>query len=232
LKWTSVTTAVGREGNPTLWSGNSTNLDSAAVTQVTVPATNPTLTYSELHLAEEGYDYAYTVVSTDGGATYTALSNANTVDGPQGPALNGDAAGFATQTFDLSAYAGQTVLVGFRYVSDGGVNDGGWYVDDVTVGDTLVSDGSDASVFQSPTQVHPIEVANWNVRLVGLDAAGHRAVIRQFGGATSFGLGSHQLKQFQGYPTVVAIVGYDDPTEQVQYAPYTLTANGTTQAGG
>jgi hypothetical protein len=233
LKWTSVSDAVGREGNATLWSGNSTNLDAAAVTQVSVPTANPTLTYTERHLAEAGYDYAYTVVSTDGGATYTALPNANTVDGPQGPALNGDAAGFATQTFDLSAYAGQTVLVGFRYISDGGVNDGGWYVDDVNVGGTVVSDGSDASVFKSPTQVHPIEVANWNVRLVGLDATGHRAVIRQFDGATSFSLGSRQLKQFQAYPTVVAIVGYDDPTEQVQqYAPYTLTANGATQAGG
>jgi hypothetical protein len=233
LKWTSVTDAPGREGDATLWSGNSTNLDAAAVTQVSVPTANPTLTYTERHLAEEGYDYAYTVVSTDGGATYTALSNANTVDGPQGPALNGDAAGFATQTFDLSAYAGQTVLVGFRYISDGGVNDGGWYVDDVKVGDTLVSDGSDASVFQSPTQVHPTEVANWNVRLVGLDTAGHRAVIRQYDGATTFSLGSRQLKQFAGYPTVVAIVGYDEPTEQVQqYAPYTLTANGATQAGG
>jgi len=32
---------------------------------------------------------------------------------------------------------------------------------------------------------------------------------------------------------VVAIVAYDEPTEQVQqYAPYTLTANGATQAGG
>ena len=32
---------------------------------------------------------------------------------------------------------------------------------------------------------------------------------------------------------MVAIVGYDDPTEQVQqYASYTLTANGATQAGG
>jgi len=232
LKWTSVTTAPDHP-DATLWSGNTSNLDAAAVTQVTVPAANPTLTYSERHLAEEGFDYAYTVVSTDGGATYTALSNANTVDGPQGPALNGDSPAFATQTFDLSAYAGQTVLVGFRYISDGGVNEGGWYVDDVKVGGNLVSDGSDASVFKSPTQVRPIEVANWNVRLVGLDAAGHRAVIRQFDGATSFSLGSRQLKQFQGFPTVVAIVGYDDPTEQVQqYAPYTLTANGATQAGG
>jgi len=66
-------------------------------------------------------------------------------------------------------------------------------------------------------------------------AAAHKAAksdVRD-DGATTLSLGSHQLKQFQGYPTVVAIVGYDDPTEQVQqYAPYTLTANGATQAGG
>ena len=185
LKWTVVNDAPGRVGNPTLWSGNANNLDSAAVAQVTVPTANPTLTYTERHLAEAGYDYAYTVVSTDGGETYTPLANANTVDGPYGPALNGDAAGFVTQTFDLTPYAGQDILVGFRYVSDGGVNDGGWYVDDVDVGDTLVSDGSSTAAFQSPTQVNPIEVANWNVRLVGLDAAGHRAVIRQYDGATS-----------------------------------------------
>ena len=200
---------------------------------MTVPTANPTLSFTERHLAELGYDYAYTVVSTDGGETYTPLADANTVAGPLGPSLNGDSAAFATQTFDLSAYAGQTVLVGFRYVSDGGVNDGGWYVDDVKVGDTPVSDGSDASVFSSPTQINPVEVANWNVRIVGLDAAGHRGVIRQFDGATTLSLDAEDLRPFRGYPTVVAIVGYDDPTEQVQqYASYTLTANGAVQAGG
>ncbi|MEP6761102.1 MAG: peptidase M6 immune inhibitor A [Sporichthyaceae bacterium] len=233
LKWTVVNNAPGREGNPTLWSGNESNLDSAAVTQVTVPAGNPTLTFTERHLAEEGYDYAYTAVSTDGGETYTPLANANTVAGPYGPALNGDSATFATQTFDLTPYAGQSILLEFRYVSDGGVNDGGWYVDDVNVGGTLVSDGSSVSPFKSPTQVNPVEVANWNVRLVGLDANNHRAVIRTFDGATSFSLSKQQLKPFKKFPTVIAVVSYDEPSEQVQqYAPYTLTANKVVQLGG
>jgi hypothetical protein len=69
---------------------------------VTVLAASPTLTFSEQHLAEEGYDHAYTIVSTDGGTTYTPLANANTADGPLGPALNGDSDAFATQTFDLT----------------------------------------------------------------------------------------------------------------------------------
>ncbi|MGN6332548.1 MAG: choice-of-anchor J domain-containing protein [Motilibacteraceae bacterium] len=233
LLWTSVTDAPGREGDPTLWSGNTSNRYATAIVEVTVPQANPTLTYTERHLAEKDYDYAYTVVSTDGGKTYTALANDNTVEGPLGPALNGDAAGFATQTFDLSAYAGQKVLLGFRYVSDGGVNDGGWYVDDVSVGGTLLSDGSDASVFRSSTQVRPIEVANWDVRLVGLDEAKGKAFVRDFDGQRSFSLSGADLAQFKSYPTVIAVVAYDDPSQQVQQsASYTLSVNGVVQAGG
>jgi len=233
LRWTIVTDAPGRAGNTTLWSGNTSNLDSAAATRVTVPADNPTLTYTERHLAEPRFDYAYTVVSTDGGETYVPLANANTVAGPLGPALNGDSPAFATQTFDLAAYAGQTVLVGFRYVSDGGVNDGGWYVDDVSVGSTLISDGSSLDPFDSPTEANPIEVANWVVRLVGLDTTKRKALVRTYEGSSSLNLGRGPLAQFRSYPLVVAIIGYDDPTEQVQqYAPYTLTVNGVTQPGG
>ncbi len=233
LLWTSVSDAPGRTGNPTLWSGNSTNLDSAAVTPVAVPAGSPTLTFTEKHLAELGYDYAYTVVSTDGGKTYTPLANANTVAGPLGPALNGDSADFATQTFDLTPYAGKTVLLGFRYVSDGGVNDGGWYVDDVKVGSTAISDGSSLAPFKSPTQVRATQVANWHVQLIGLDQAGHRAHVSSFDGRTSFTLSADKLAQFDGYPLVVAVVAYDEPTEQVQqYASYALTVNGVLQPGG
>lgn len=233
LKWTVVSDAPGNEGNPALWSGNSSNLDAGAIAEVAVPAANPTLTYRERHLAEPDYDYAYTVVSTDGGKTYTALSNANTVAGPLGPALNGDADAFVQQSFDLSAYAGKTVLIGFRYVSDGGVNDGGWYVDDVSVGGTVVSDGSSLTAFRSPTQVAPVQVANWSVRLVGIDEKRKVVLVVPVNGKSSFSLNAPLTKVFDPFPVVVAVVGYDDPTEQVQqFAPYQLVANGVTQPGG
>jgi len=232
LKWQVTDKAPGREGHPTLWSGNESNLDAAAVTQVAVPTGSPKLTYTERHLAEEGYDYAYTMISTDGGRTYKALSNANTVDGPFGPALNGDAAGFVTQTFDLSAYAGETVLLAFRYVSDGGVNDGGWYVDNVKVGGKLISDGSSLAPFDSPTEVRATTVKNFHVQLVGLDRAGHRATVTSYDGH-GFSLDKAALKRFAGYPLVAAIVAYDEPTEEVQqFASYTLKVNGVTQPGG
>lgn len=233
LKWTTTTNAPGNEGNSTLFSGNTSNLDSAAIAAVTVPAGAPTLTFNERHLAEATFDYAYTVVSTDGGKTYTPLANLNTVAGPLGPGLNDDSPAFETQTFDLSAYAGQSILVGFRYVSDGGVNDGGWFVDDVAVGGTVVSDGSSLAAFRSPTQISPIQVANWDVRLVGIDAGKQKALVQSFNGESTFSLRRDALKQFDTYPVVVAVVAYDDPTEQVQqFAPYTLVANGVTQPGG
>ena len=55
-----------------LFSGNDSNLDRTAVTTVTVPAGSPSLTFLAKYGAEAGFDYGYVLVSTDGGATYTA----------------------------------------------------------------------------------------------------------------------------------------------------------------
>ena len=172
------------------------------------------------------------MISTDGGASYTPLANANTVDGPLGPALNGVATAFATQTFDLTAYAGKTVLLAFRYVSDGGVNEGGWFVDNVKVGDTLVSDGTDVDVFKSATQVYATPIYAFNVRLVGINRAKHTVLV-QTHAKRSFTLTKSQVKALRKYPRVVAVVSYDEPTEQYQpQAQYTLTANKVVQPGG
>ena len=61
----------------------------------------------------------------------------------------------------------------------------------------------------------------WHVTLVGLNGRRARAVPVE------------QFAALHDYPQVVAIVAYDEPTEQVtQYAPYTLTVNGVVQPGG
>ena len=72
LAWTVVTNDPDRRGNPVLWSGNANNTDATAVTSVAVPAADPTLRFLAKYGAEVGFDYGYVVVSTDGGATYTA----------------------------------------------------------------------------------------------------------------------------------------------------------------
>jgi hypothetical protein len=233
LQWTTVGNDPDRAGNSVLWSGNASNLDSTAVTPVTVPTTDPTLRFVAKYGAELGFDYGYVLVSTDGGATYTAIAGDKTITGPLGPALNGTTEGFQPHTYDLSAYAGQNILLAFWYVSDGGVNEGGLLVDDITVGGTLVSDGSSLEPFDSTTEIRPIEVANWNVRLIGIDEKHARALQLEIDGKSTFSVREAQLARLAKFPTVVAVVAYDEPTEQVaQYAPYTLKINGVVQPGG
>ena len=89
LTWQIVSNDPDRPGNPVLWSGNSSNLDAAAVTSVSVPTADPTLRLLAKYGAEFGFDYGYVTVSTDGGATYTPIPGDKTIDGPLGPAING-----------------------------------------------------------------------------------------------------------------------------------------------
>jgi hypothetical protein len=212
LTWTVVDGA--------LFSGNESGLDATAVVSATVPADDPTLRLSTRYGLEEGYDYGYVTVSTDGGRTYTPVSGDATVPAPLGPGITGRTVGFEPHTWDLSAYAGKKVLIGFRYVTDGSVDQGGWFIDDVTVGATQVSDGSTLDGVKSPTQIVATPVHDWDVRLIGLGE--HSAAQVRL---ADFAL-------LRGFDKVVAIVSYDEPTEKFsQYAPYKLTVNGTLQPG-
>ncbi len=141
-----------------------------------MPAGSPTLTFLAKYGAEPGFDYAYVQVSTDGGATYTSIPGDKTVDGAARPGPERKHRGLrATHATDLAAYAGQKVLLSFRYVSDGGVNQGGFMVDDIAVGGTDISDGSSLAAFKSPTQIKATAVNNFNVKVIGIDPAHHIA---------------------------------------------------------
>ncbi|MCU1500985.1 MAG: peptidase immune inhibitor [Ilumatobacteraceae bacterium] len=234
LAWTVVSDDPDRPGNPVLWSGNDSNTDASAVFSSAVPSADPTLRFLAKYGAEAGFDYGYVQVSTDGGATYTTIPGNNTGDAPLGPGLNGTTTGFEAETYDLSAYAGKNVLVAIRYVSDGGVNEGGLKVDDVSLGGTTISDGSSLAPFKSPTEIRPVDVYNWNVRLVGIRDGKVPVIVQaEFDGKNELRLDRRQLGLLTPFDKVVAIVAYDEPTEQVQqYAPYTLTVNGAVQPGG
>ncbi|MFK3985070.1 peptidase M6 immune inhibitor A [Micromonospora sp. NPDC050397] len=233
LAWTSTAQDPDRPGNAVLWSGNANSLDAAAVVSVAVPTADPSLRFLAKYGAEFGFDYGYVTVSTDGGATYTAIPGDRTVEGPLGPGLNGTTNGFEPRTYDLSAYAGKTVLLGFRYVSDGGVNEGGLLLDDITVGGRTVSDGTSLAPFDSPTEIRPTPVHNWNLRLIGIDEKHSLAWQFESDGRSEVTIGKLELAVLDAFPEVVAVVAYDEPTEQVaQYAPYELTVNGVVQPGG
>lgn len=97
-----------------------------------------TLTYSTWWDIEQDYDYGYLEVSTDGGQTWTILRAPGTTDSdPTGAnfgwGYTGKSDRWVEETVDLSAYAGQAILVRFEYITDAMLNTPGWLIDDVRV---------------------------------------------------------------------------------------------------
>ena len=107
---------------------------------------------------EELWDFGFVQVSTDGGATWTSLpiEGTTTDHDPSAmasivanlPGFTGNSGGWVQKTFDLSGYAGQSIQLQFRYMTDWGTTMAGFYVDDVSVtadGATVFSDDVEAA---------------------------------------------------------------------------------------
>jgi hypothetical protein len=250
IAWEVDATPPSGAAGPALHSPVGDNLNEVIVRDVSVPAGSPQLSFDAAWDLETTFDFGYAQITTDGGETYTSLQCTDTVDdtdpslgnvGPGfGQGFNGenDPAAFAPQTCDLTPYAGQTVGLAFRVFNDGGVHFNGFWVDNVAIDGTVISDGSTLDGWQSATQYNPIEVEGYTVQLVAYDDPGHtEAHVSSLPIDASFHgelTGTDVAAAIGSTANVVsAIVTYHDRTELVaQYAPYTLSVNGVTQPGG
>ncbi|QHJ70427.1 immune inhibitor A domain-containing protein [Planococcus halotolerans] len=161
LQWSTVANPLDAS-EQVLHANNGDEADQSLIFGATVPADNPTLTFDHYYDIEEQWDYAVVQVSTDNGETWTSLENENTrtdVVEEGYPTIKENVPGFtghkldwSTETFDLSAYAGQDVLVSFRNLTDWGYNDAGWFIKNVQLGD-FSADGSSTEAFQSLGQL-------------------------------------------------------------------------------
>lgn len=103
-------------------------------------ATAPALDYRVWYHIENLWDYGYVMASTDGGTTWDILvTPAMTTENPHlnayGPGYTGQAGGWLDERIDLSAYAGQAVLLRFEMIYDDAINQPGMFVDSVRVSD-------------------------------------------------------------------------------------------------
>lgn len=103
---------------------------------------------------EDLWDFGFVQISTDGGSTWISLANDDTTSDhdPSAhpdvianlPGFTGSSGGWVQETFDLSAYEGESVLVRFLYVTDWATELTGFFVDEIAVTDTsgtLFTDG-------------------------------------------------------------------------------------------
>ncbi|RAZ69445.1 immune inhibitor A domain-containing protein [Planococcus maitriensis] len=161
LQWETVANPLDAS-EQVLHANNGDEADQALIFGATVPTENPTLSFEHYYDIEEQWDFATVQVSTDNGETWKSLDNENTRDDvvEEGyptikenlPGFTGKKTNWSTETFDLSAYAGQDVLVSFRNLTDWGSNEAGWFVKNIELG-SFTADGTSTEPFQSLGQL-------------------------------------------------------------------------------
>jgi len=128
--------AVPYSGDYFYYSGAGNNLDSHMYKAFALGPGSSLTAMVKVEI-EEDWDYAYVVVSTDGGGSWTSLeTNLSTTEDPNGQnfgyGITGSSGDWVGLTADLSAYTGD-VLLGFRYWTDGYVVEPGFMVDDIAI---------------------------------------------------------------------------------------------------
>jgi hypothetical protein len=213
-----------------LYSGSGNLVDNWAIFEATGGGM---LTFDTYYDIEDYWDFGFVQVSTDGGHTWTSLENADTtyLHDPSAhpkvvenlPGLTGWSGGWVPMSFDLSAYAGQDILIGFRYVTDWATLYEGWYIDNVYVDGDLISDGSSIDPFWDITQVVPIN-NDFTVQLIGAIArrngTSFRVVPLPLDNMSEDGARENVSRIFQDSDFVVMVVTFDAPIGFTEYAEY------------
>jgi immune inhibitor A len=111
-------------------SGAGNDLDNTMTRSVTLPAGAVSLSAKVNYDTETDYDYVFLIV--DGVPVHTDLSTGTDPYGGEG--IDGSTGGnWVDLNADLSAFAGQTVAIGFEYITDSAVAGTGFGVDDIAI---------------------------------------------------------------------------------------------------
>lgn len=150
----SVTTAITTPfaGTKQWWSGAGNDLRNTLTRHVDLTGkTSAALSFKGWYDTEDGYDYVYTEVSTNGGVNWAPIDG--TIDGQPitrngsgRPAVTGTTGGYKDMNYPLDAFAGQQIELRFRYRTDGGVAQKGFAADELKItadGATVFTDGAE-----------------------------------------------------------------------------------------
>lgn len=174
---TNWTPAQDPERGAVLWGNQGDLADNFLIKELDLTGqAAPELSFDTNYNIEEQWDFGVVQVSEDGGKTWTSLANGDTRSDlvAEGypkiaanlPGFTGSSGGWKTETFDLSAYAGKKVLLGFRYLTDWGSNEAGWYLSNLRLNGTVIDPMTDTSGFKSLEQITG-QYVNYQVEFIG-----------------------------------------------------------------
>lgn len=135
----SIVPTDAHSGQAMWWSNRADDSDSRLTRAFDLSGVSTaTLRFWTWYQIENLWDFAYVMVSTDDGATWTPLSTGRTTtDNPHhnayGPAYTGASGRWVEEVVDLSAYAGRKILLRFEYITDDAVTQPGIVIDDIRI---------------------------------------------------------------------------------------------------
>ncbi len=203
------------------WSGRSDSIDSKLTRPVDLSGVSAaTLNFDAWYDIEDGWDYGYVAVSTDGGSTWTALpgqhmTTKNPAGAAYGPGYTGQSTGWVHETVDLNHYAGKKIVLRFEYITDDAVNLTGFAVDNIQIPEIGFTDTADSANGWTADGFQRIDgpmPQQFIVQLVKGDGTVQRITVRNDNTAT-IPLGASDV--------TIAISGATPETTEV--APYSWT---------
>lgn len=136
----------------------------------------PMLAFETWFDLEQDYDFAYLLVSTDNGESWTPLNTLYSSNSLYGPGLSGRSAamlnqnnGWVTESVPLQKYAGKVIQLRFEVITDSTNPMGGFAVDNIRIGNLYFDNAEDAgsgwveSGFVRSTPIIPQE---WSLQLI------------------------------------------------------------------
>jgi immune inhibitor A len=175
---TNWTTVTDPEKGQVLWGNQGDQADNFLIKELDLTGnTSPVLSFDTKYNIEEQWDFGAVQVSIDNGKTWNSLANGHTRSDivPEGypntkvnlPGFTGSTNGnWVTESFDLSSYAGKKVLVAFRYMTDWGFNEEGWYVSNLKLDGAPVDPMTTTDGFKSLEQITK-DYVNYQVQFIG-----------------------------------------------------------------
>jgi hypothetical protein len=196
--------------------------------------TTATLNYQVFADIEAGYDFAYVAVSTDGGTSWEPLVAAgmqglDPADDPSDSAFTdrfytGRRQAWLDESIDLSAYAGQEILLRFEYVTDPILTYGGFALDDIAVPEIGFLDDAETAdegwTAEGFSRTTADVVQRWHLQFITFDQDGRPTV--ESLAVMPDGRAEHAYQGFPGARRPILIVAASAP-DTLQPATYRLS---------